>query len=82
MYLLCYKYRDKNNNSKASVCEEHELPLTLKAYNHLKDKIDGKMIYKTRYIVPLENDLKAEVDIFHDYLDGLRVVENVLELLK
>jgi len=76
-YILCYKFREqeKNNDSIASICREEELPLTIETYEHLKQKVDGKVITKTRYIIPLENDLKAEVDIFHGYLNGLKVVE-------
>ena len=38
-------------------------------------KIDGKLITKTRYKIPLENGRKAELDIFHGYLEGLQFVE-------
>lgn len=47
------------------VREEYNLPLTKEAYNHLKTKADGKIIHKTRYLIPTENNLTIELDIFH-----------------
>lgn len=34
--------------------EEYNLPLTAKAYEHLKEKVDGCLISKTRYLIPYE----------------------------
>ena len=45
--------------------EEYNLPLTKEAYNHLKSKADGKIIHKTRYLIPTENQLTIELDVFH-----------------
>lgn len=33
--------------------EEYNLPITKEAYEHLKEKADGHIIRKTRYIIPL-----------------------------
>lgn len=45
--------------------EEYNLPLNKEAYEHLKEKADGNVISKTRYLIPLEVDeLVAEVDVF------------------
>ena len=45
--------------------EEYNLPLTAESYEHLKEKADGNIISKTRYLIPLEKDhLVAEVDVF------------------
>ena len=74
-YILCYKFKQKTKLQVASVSKEVELPLTEEAYNHLKSKIDGRMIEKDRYLVPLENGLIAEIDIFDGFLKGLKVVE-------
>lgn len=73
-FVLTYKFRLKSNEN-VSMCREEELPLNKEAYDHLKTKIDGNVIEKTRYIIPLENNLKAELDIFKGYLEGLIVVE-------
>ena len=45
--------------------EEYNLPLTKESYAHLKEKADGNVISKTRYLIPLEKEgLIAEVDVF------------------
>ena len=45
--------------------EEYNLPLNEESYQHLKEKADGNVIGKTRYLIPLEKDnLVAEVDVF------------------
>lgn len=74
-YLLCYKFRQKTERQVASVAKEVELPLTQEAYHHLKTKIDGRMIEKRRYLVPLKDELTAEIDLFDGFLKGLEVVE-------
>jgi CYTH domain-containing protein len=47
------------------VREEHNLPLTREAYEHLLPKADGNVIRKTRYNIPLEGTgLTIELDLF------------------
>lgn len=75
-YILTYKSKKQNGEDDAAIInEEVELPLTEQAYLHLKDKADNNMIEKTRYIIPLEKGLKAELDIFEGKLSGLYFVE-------
>lgn len=57
------------------VREEFNLPLTQEAYEHLRPKIDGLLIAKTRYLIPLDNKLTAELDVFEEDLNGLVIVE-------
>lgn len=57
------------------VREEYNLPLTQEAYEHLRPKIDGLLIAKTRYLIPLDNKLTAELDVFEKDLNGLVIVE-------
>lgn len=57
------------------VREEYNLPLTREAYEHLRPKIDGLLIVKTRYLIPLDNKLTAELDVFEEDLNGLVIVE-------
>jgi CYTH domain-containing protein len=77
-YILTYKSRigleDKNSNV-ALTCEEVELPLTKEAYEHLKEKVDYHLITKTRYLIPLKGGYTAELDVFHNQLEGLVFVE-------
>jgi CYTH domain-containing protein len=54
---------------------EVELPLTEEAYLTLRNKTDGNMVYKTRYLIPLGDNLVAELDLFEGILHGLIIVE-------
>lgn len=74
-YILSYKARKKEYRNELSVCDEIELELSKEAYEHLKNKVDGRIIYKTRYIVPLDNGLKVEIDRFKDFFDGVCFAE-------
>lgn len=77
-YILTYKSKiglKKNTGRKARVNNEVEVPLNSKGYEHLKEKADGNLIRKSRYIIPLQKELKAELDIFEGCLTGLMVVE-------
>jgi CYTH domain-containing protein len=55
--------------------EEYNLPLTAKAYEHLKEKVDGCLISKTRYLIPYEDGLTIELDYFHSPREGLYLAE-------
>lgn len=55
--------------------EEFELPLSLGQYTALLKKAETPSVSKTRYIIPIGNGLKAELDIYHGNLDGLLTVE-------
>ena len=57
------------------VREECNLPLTREAYEHLLPKIDGLLIAKTRYLIPLTDRLTAELDVFEGVLSALTLVE-------
>lgn len=54
---------------------EYELPLTGEQFNRLWKKTEGNAIEKTRYIIPLKDDLKAELDIYEGQLKGFMNVE-------
>lgn len=69
-YYMTYKGRGM------LVREEYNLPLNKEAYEHLKEKADGNVISKTRYLVPLEKeDLVAEVDVFDEPFAPLVMAE-------
>lgn len=68
-YELTYKSKG------LMVREEHNLPLTEEAYTHLKTKIDGRLISKTRYLIPLGEALTVELDVFHGNLAPLLLAE-------
>jgi len=56
-YYLTYK------GSGLMIREEHNLPLTKEAFEHLIKKADGNIIKKKRFFVPL-GDLTVELDEF------------------
>lgn len=55
--------------------EEYNHPLTKEAFYHLIDKADGIIIQKTRYMIPQDNGLVIELDVFEGELEGLIMAE-------
>ncbi len=68
-YYLTYKSKG------LMVREEYNLPLTADSYAHLRGKIDGILICKTRCVIPFTDDLKIELDLFHQDYEGLYLAE-------
>lgn len=67
-YYLTYKSKG------LMVREEYNLPLTPEAYEHLKTKIDGRLISKRRYLIPLP-PYTIELDLFSSPKPGLMLAE-------
>lgn len=75
-YYLTYKSKGNNQDNKWMLAhEEYNLPLTEEAYLHLREKADGNIITKKRYVLPMENDLFIELDIFEGKFEGLVLAE-------
>lgn len=56
--------------------EEYNLPLNAESYQHLREKADGNIITKTRYLIPInDGNLTAELDIFEGKFSGMLLVE-------
>lgn len=68
-YILTYKSKG------LMVREEYNLPLTKESYEQLKTKIDGILISKTRYLIPLNQTLTIELDVFDGVYTGLYLAE-------
>ena len=68
-YVLTYKGSGLLSRS------EYNLPLNEESFNHLIKKCDGIIISKSRYKIPLKNNLIAELDLFNGDLDSLILVE-------
>ena len=68
-YILTYKSKGM------MIREEYNLPLTKESYEHLKEKIDGRLITKKRYVIPLKDSLFIELDIFSGDLAPLMLAE-------
>lgn len=76
VYILTVKENlSKGREGEAIHNREEEFALTAEAYERLKSKCEGRPVLKTRYKIPLEGGLTAELDIFHDAHEGLRLVE-------
>jgi len=54
--------------------EETEMPIKKEEFD-LFWPVCKKSLSKTRYYYPLENSLKAEIDVYHGKLEGLMTVE-------
>lgn len=69
-----YKYTIKTDKKGVTV-NEIEKEITKSDYDMLKTIEDYNTINKTRYIIPIENDLEIELDIFHDKFEGIIFAE-------
>lgn len=67
-FILTYKSKGM------MVRQEEEFPLTEEAYVHLRDKIDGRLIIKTRYLIPYR-EYTVELDVFHGAMAPLVMAE-------
>jgi len=68
------KYELTYKGKGCMVREEHNLPLTKEAYEHLREKIDGRLIVKKRYMIPFEK-YTIELDVFEGDLAPLALAE-------
>ena len=68
-YTLTYKGKG------LMVREEYNLPLNAESFEHLKEKIDGRLIKKCRYLIPLNDIYTIELDIFEGDLAPLQLAE-------
>ena len=55
--------------------EEYNLSLNSESFAHLKKKIDGILIEKKRYLIPLTEKLTIELDVFEGELAPLVLAE-------
>lgn len=56
--------------------EEYNLPLNEQAYYHLREKADGTVISKKRYLIPIDQTgLTIELDIFDAPFENLIIAE-------
>ncbi len=73
-YFLTYKNR-VDDNKKLNIATEYELPINKEVYDNLMSKTLGNVIKKRRYLIDIDKDLVAELDIYFGYLEGLKTVE-------
>ena len=67
-YELTYK------SGGMMVRQEYNLLLTKESYEHLKKKVDGRLITKKRYMIPYEKYM-IELDVFENDLAPLVLAE-------
>lgn len=76
IYTLTYKGKG------LMVREEYNLPLSAESFAHLKEKIDGILIEKRRYLIPLSEKYTIELDVFEGSLAPLILAEVEFETEK
>ena len=85
-YIFTYKSKIKDAPKDLNVNDEVERPLTKEAYEKLREKTEGYLISKTRYLIPIPAEytehsdgfpekLTVELDVFHGRLEGLMFAE-------
>lgn len=68
-YCVCVKSQGH------MIREEFEMSITKEQCDALWAKVENAPIEKTRYFIPIENDLTAELDLYKGPLHGLLTVE-------
>lgn len=85
-YIFTYKSKVKDAPKHIAINDEVERPLTKEAYEKLREKTEGHLIQKTRYLIPIRteyteraegfpDELTVELDVFHGRLEGLVFAE-------
>ena len=70
-----HKYELTYKSSGLLARQEYNLPLDATSYEQLKSKVDGHLISKKRYLIPLNTELTIELDVFEGYLAPLVLAE-------
>ncbi|MBR3349339.1 MAG: CYTH domain-containing protein [Solobacterium sp.] len=68
-YIFTYK------SGEGMVRQEEEFDISEHDFERLLARRIGNGVYKTRYVIPLNEKLRAEVDVYEKQLKGLCVVE-------
>ncbi len=68
---------DIEYDNQYSIGKKYEIEsnITKELYEKLLKKKISNIITKTRIVVPIQNNLKVEMDIYYDYLQGLLTAE-------
>ncbi len=75
-YYLTYK------GSGLMAREEYNLPLKKESYETLLSKADGNILTKNRYLIPMNNGLTIELDVFEGKFTGLMLAEVEFETIE
>lgn len=77
-YIYTVKTKgDIDYNNDYNIAKKYEIENEIKEeqYEKLKKTKISNIINKTRIIIPIEEKLKVEMDIYYDYLEGLLTAE-------
>lgn len=72
LYFLTIKTNSKNSGL---IRNEYEIIIDESSFKNLKNECGKSYIRKSRYIIPIENGLNVELDVFEDHLQGLVLAE-------
>ena len=77
-YVYTLKFKgdiEYNNNYDIGKKYEIENAISKEYFEKLIEKPISKIIEKTRIVIPIQNNLKVELDVYYHYLDGLLTAE-------
>lgn len=76
-YIYTVKTKGDISYSKNQVSSKYEIEsnITKEYYETLLSRKISNKIIKTRIVVPIQNNLKVEIDIYYDYLQGFLTAE-------
>jgi CYTH domain-containing protein len=75
-YYMTYKCKDPEAMTNGNIGQtEYNMPLNKASYEHLLAKADGNVITKRRYLIPIDEELKIELDVCGGVFDGRILAE-------
>lgn len=74
-YIYTLKVHNNYDHELIVSKDEHEYQIKEEEYKILKEQRINSVIHKTRVFVSLDNGLEAEIDLYHDYLEGFMTLE-------
>ncbi len=75
IYGAKINYDSDYNNPDLANKYEIESNISQEYYEELLSKKISNTINKTRFVVPIQNNLKVEIDVYHDYLEDFLTAE-------
>lgn len=80
--MRCVFSKKSRISEKTFECIEHNVELPERIYQELLKAKEGRTIIKTRYKIPLTDKLKIDLDVFHDFFEGVCTAEIEYESVK
>ena len=75
-YYMTYKCKYSEAMTNGNIGQtEYNMPLNKDSYEHLLKKADGNVITKRRYLIPIDEELKIELDVFSGVFEGRILAE-------